>query len=284
MEVKSSFFGKKNFLRLFYFVSGLLLFSISFTCFLSPNNLVFGGVSGIAIIFKELFNFNTSLFILVVSIFLLLISFLVLGKEKTVGSILGSLLLPVFLEITELLKNYVFLEEIDLLLAAIFGGFLAGVGLGLVYKAGFTTGGTDIVNQIMHKYLKISLGHAMLIVDFLIVFSSIFVFGLTMFIYTLVVLYIMTTMTDRVILGVGNSKAFYIVTENTQEVKKFIINKLGHGVTVFDAVGGFSKENQKVVFCVIPTREYYVMKEGINKIDKEAFFVVCDAYEVNGGA
>ena len=284
MEVKSSFFGKKNFLRLFYFVSGLLLFSISFTFFLSPNNLVFGGVSGIAIIFKELFNFNTSLFILVVSIFLLLISFLVLGKEKTVGSILGSLLLPVFLEITELLKNYVFLEEIDLLLAAIFGGFLAGVGLGLVYKAGFTTGGTDIVNQIMHKYLKISLGHAMLIVDFLIVFSSIFVFGLTMFIYTLVVLYIMTTMTDRVILGVGNSKAFYIVTENTQEVKKFIINKLGHGVTVFDAVGGFSKENQKVVFCVIPTREYYVMKEGINKIDKEAFFVVCDAYEVNGGA
>ena len=212
MEVKSNFFGKKNFLRLFYFVSGLLLFSISFTFFLSPNNLVFGGVSGIAIIFKELFNFNTSLFILVVSIFLLLISFLVLGKEKTVGSILGSLLLPVFLEITELLKNYVFLEEIDLLLAAIFGGFLAGVGLGLVYKAGFTTGGTDIVNQIMHKYLKKSLGHAMLIVDFLIVFSSIFVFGLTMFIYTLVVLYIMTTMTDRVILGVGNSKAFYIVT------------------------------------------------------------------------
>ena len=284
MEVMSSFFNKKNMLRLFYFVSGLLLFSVSFTFFLSPNNLVFGGVSGIAIIFKELFNFNTSLFIFIVSMFLLLISFLVLGKEKTVGSILGSMLLPVFLEITELFRNYIVLEKIDLLLAAIFGGFLAGVGLGLVYKAGFTTGGTDIVNQIMHKYLKISLGHAMLIVDFLIVFSSIFVFGLTMFIYTLVVLYIMTTMTDRVILGVGNSKAFYIVTEHTQEVKKFIINKLGHGVTVFDAVGGFSKENQKVVFCVIPTREYYIMKEGINKIDKEAFFVVCDAYEVIGGA
>ena len=94
----------------------------------------------------------------------------------------------------------------------------------------------------------------------------------------------MTTMTDRVILGVGSAKAFYIITDKTTEVKNFIIKNLGHGVTVLDAVGGYSKENQKMVFCVIPTREYYLMKEGINKIDKEAFFVVCDAYEVIGGA
>ena len=97
------------------------------------------------------------------------------------------------------------------------------------------------------------------------------------------VLYIITVMTDRVILGVSKSKAFYIVTDKTLEVKKFIINELGHGVTVFDAVGGFSKENQKVIFCVIPTREYFKLKEGLNKIDDEAFFVVTDSYEVVGG-
>ncbi len=284
MKAVNSFFNKKNMFRYLCFVTGLSLFSIAFTFFLLPNNLVFGGVSGIAIVFKELFNFDTSIFIFVVSMLLLVLSFFVLGKEKTVGSILGSLLLPVFLEISNLFTAYISFEDVDLLLASIFGGFLGGVGLGLVYKAGFTTGGTDIINQILHKFFKISLGKAMLVVDILIVSSSIFVFGLTMFIYTLVVLYIMTTMTDRVILGVGNAKAFYIVTEKTSEVKNFIIKNLGHGVTVIDAVGGYSKENQKMVFCVIPTREYYLMKEGINKIDKDAFFVVCDAYEVIGGA
>ena len=276
--------NKKSLTRIIYFILGLFSFSFGFTFFLLPNNLVFGGVSGLSIIFKELFNFDTSLFVLIVSVALLGLSFIFLGKEKTFGSVLGSLLLPVFLELTNILSKYVVLEEIELILSAIFGGLLAGVGLGLVYKAGFTTGGTDIINQIMHKYLKISLGKSMLIVDMLIVSSSIFVFGLNNFAYALVVLYIMTNMTDRVILGVGKKKAFYIVTDKTIEVKKYIIDTLGHSVTVLDAVGGYSKDNQKLIFCVIPTREYYVLKEGINKIDQEAFFVVCDAYEVFGGA
>ena len=275
--------SKKNITRIFYFLSGLFIFSCGFTFFLLPNNLVFGGVSGLSIIFKELCGFDTTLFILIVSLALLVISFIFLGKEKTFGSVLGSLLLPVFLELTNFLSNYIVLEEIELILSAIFGGLLAGVGLGLVYKAGFTTGGTDIVNQIMHKYLKMSLGKSMFILDVLIVASSIFVFGLNNFAYALVVLYIMTMMTDRVILGVGRKKAFYIVTDKTQEVKEFVVKTLGHGITIFDAVGGYKKKDQKVIFCVIPTSEYFVLKEGINKIDQDAFFVVCDAYEVSGG-
>ncbi len=281
MKNKKEF--KKNIIRIINFIAGLFIFSFSFTFFLLPNNLVFGGVSGLSIIFKEIFNFDTTIFILSVSILLIIISFLVLGKEKTLGTIIGSLLLPVFLEFTEFLAKYIVLEDVDLIISALFGGILAGVGLGLVYKAGFTTGGTDIVNQILHKYFKISLGKAMFIVDIAIVTSSIFVFGFSLFMYAVVVLYLMTVMTDRVILGVGQSKAFYIVTDKTFEVKKYILNNLGHGVTIFDSVGGFSKENQKVLFCVIPTREYFILKEGINKIDDEAFFVVCDAYEVCGG-
>lgn len=281
MKNKKEF--KKNIIRIINFMAGLFIFSFSFTFFLLPNNLVFGGVSGLSIIFKEIFNFDTTIFILSVSILLIIISFLVLGKDKTLGTIIGSLLLPVFLEFTEFLAKYIVLEDVDLIISALFGGILAGVGLGLVYKAGFTTGGTDIVNQILHKYFKISLGKAMFIVDIAIVTSSIFVFGFSLFMYAVVVLYLMTVMTDRVILGIGQSKAFYIVTDKTFEVKKYILNNLGHGVTIFDSVGGFSKENQKVLFCVIPTREYFILKEGINKIDDEAFFVVCDAYEVYGG-
>ena len=279
----SNLLEKNILLRLFYFFSGLICFSFAFTFFLSPHNLVFGGVSGLSILFRELCGFNTSLFVLVVDVFLLIISFIFLGKQKTVGSILGSLLLPGFLAIMEWISNLTGYANEDLFICAIFGGVFTGIGLGLVFKAGFTTGGTDIINQIIHKYIKISMGKSMFILDGLIVTSGIFVFGFTKFMYAVMVLYIMTLMTDRVILGVSKSKAFYIVTEKTQEVKKYIIDKLGHSVTIFDATGGYSKETQKVVFCVIPTREYFRLKEGINKIDEEAFFIVTDAYEVYGG-
>ena len=274
---------KKELMRYFYFITGLTLFAFGFTFFLLPQNLVFGGVSGLSILFKELFNFNTSLFVLVVDVVLLIISFLVLGKKKTVGSILGSLLLPLFLALMGWFSDLTGYANEDLFICAIFGGVFVGTGLGLVFKAGFTTGGTDIVNQIIHKFFKLSLGKAMLVTDGIIVTSGFFVFGLTRFMYAILVLYIITFMTDRVILGVSKSKAFYIVTDKTQEVKKFIIDTLGHSVTVFDATGGYSKETQKVVFCVIPTREYFKLKEGINKIDEESFFIVTDAYEVYGG-
>lgn len=273
-------FSKNGVSRFIYFVLGMLLFSFSFNYFLLPNDLVFGGVSGLSIIFKNILD--PSIFVFVVSSILLIISYIFLGKEKTFGSAVGSLLLPVFLKIMSFVTDNI--DKVDeVFLAVIFGGLLAGVGIGFVYKAGFTMGGTDIINQIIHKYFKISLGKCMLISDGSIVLCSFFSFGLIKFMYAVVVLYIISTMTDKVLLGISNSKAFYIVTSQVNEVKNYVMVKLGHGITIFDAVGGFSKEDQKVLFCVIPTRDYFKLKEGIHDIDKDAFFVVTDAYEVFGG-
>ena len=153
----------------------------------------------------------------------------------------------------------------------------------MVFKAGFTTGGTDIVNQIISKYFKISIGNSMLMSDGLIVLSSIIFFGPVKFMYSIIFLYIISIMSDRVILGISDSKAFYIITEHEQEIKEYIMKYLSHGVTVFNAKGGFAKEKQNVLMCVLPTKDYYRLKEGINVIDKDAFFVVTDAYEVFGG-
>lgn len=273
-------FSKNGASRFIYFILGMLLFSFSFNYFLLPNDLVFGGVSGLSIIFKNILD--PSIFVFVVSSILLIISYIFLGKEKTFGSAVGSLLLPVFLKIMSFVTDNI--DKVDeVFLAVIFGGLLAGVGIGFVYKAGFTMGGTDIINQIIHKYFKISLGKCMLISDGSIVLCSFFSFGLIKFMYAVVVLYIISTMTDKVLLGISNSKAFYIVTSQVNEVKNYVMVKLGHGITIFDAVGGFSKEDQKVLFCVIPTRDYFKLKEGIHDIDKDAFFVVTDAYEVFGG-
>lgn len=165
-----------------------------------------------------------------------------------------------------------------------FGGVLYGLGAGLVFKAGYTTGGTDILNQIVSKYAKMSMGNAMLVVDGLIVLFGAFIFGWTKFMYAILILYIISFLTDKVLLGISDSKAFYIITTKQKEISKFVIQEMGHSVTVFDAKGGFSKEKNPVLFTVIPTKEYYKFKEGIHLIDPNAFFTVIDAYEVRGGA
>lgn len=262
---------------------GILILSLAFNIFIEPNNFVYGGVSGVSIITQKLFGLEPSTVIFVLSVLLLVISYFALGKEKTAASVLGSILFPVVVRLTSNVRVFLDIDVSQPLLAVIFGGVTAGIGAGLIYKAGFTSGGTDIVNQILSKYLKMSMGKAIIFCDGLILLSGTFIFGINNFMYALIVLYLISILTDRVLLGISDSKAFYIVTEKEKEVKNFILNNLSHGVTVFEARGGYDNKKQKVLFCVIPTKEYFKLKAGISEIDGEAFFVVTDAYEVYGG-
>lgn len=282
-EVIKMIYKKYRLRRYTSLVIGILLISIAFNLFLLPNNIVFGGVSGISILTKKLFGWDPSLVISTGSFILLIISFIVLGKKQTAASILGSILFPVFVELTENIGSIIPLQETELLLSALFGGVIYGIGAGLVFKAGFTTGGTDIINQIISKYGKTSMGNAMLMSDGLIVLSGVTVFGLNKLMYAIIVVYIIGMLTDKVLLGISDSKAFYIITEKEIEIKDYVLNELHHGVTIFDAKGGYTKGLQKVLLCVVPTKEYFRLKEGIHEIDKSAFFVVMDAYEVFGG-
>ena len=269
--------------RYLAFILGCLIMSISFNLFLAPNDLVPGGVSGAAIILNDLFGINTSTFILIVNITLLIVSYFLLGKEKTKASILGSLLFPLFIELTSDINLFFQIDNSQVLLSALFAGVISGFGAGINYKAGFTTGGTDILNQIISKYFKLGMGKSMLICDGTIVVLSGIVFGVNNLMYSIIILYIISYMSDKVILGISNSKAFYIVTDEDKKIKEYILKYLNHGVTEFNAKGGLYKEKKHVLMCVLPTREYYMLKEGINEIDPDAFFVVCDAYEVFGG-
>lgn len=274
---------KSNVKRYIQFTIGCLIVATAFNLFFSPNNLVPGGVSGISIILNSLFGFNNSVVILIADIFLLVASYFLLEKEQTKASILGSFLFPLFVSLTSNINKYINIDNSQILLAAVFGGVLNGFGAGMIFKAGFTTGGTDILNQILSKYMKLSIGKSMLLCDGLIVLLSSFVFGPTKLMYAIIILYLISFMSDRVILGISDSKAFYIITEEDEKVKQYILKYLNHGVTVFKAKGGFAKEKQTVLMSVLPTKDYYRLKEGIHEIDKNAFFVVTDAYEVSGG-
>ena len=276
-------YEKNRIIRYIELIIGITIMAISFNLFISPNNIVFGGLTGLSVIATKFINIDAPLFIFICSVICIILSIIFLDKETTLHAIFGSVLLPILIKITENISVILKIDTSDKLLLAIFGGVLYGFGLGLVFKAGYTAGGTDIINKIMSKYFKITMGTSMLMVDGLIVLSGAFIFGWTKFMYAIVVLYIVSIMADRVLIGVSNAKAFYIITENPSKVAEYVINELNHSVTEIKAKGLYTESKTTVLFTVSPTKEYYKFKEGIKEIDKNAFITVIDAYEVLGG-
>ena len=281
-NIIKNIYKKDRLSRYFEFFVGVLCVAFAFNLFILPNKIVYG-MSGVGVIFNSIFGIDPSTVILIGSLILLCMSYFLLGKEKTMNSSLGSLAVPFMIKVTQFSPQDIKIDTQDPLLLTLFGATITGFGLGLVFKAGYTTGGTDILNQIVSKYFHMSLGSAMYCTDGLIVASSFFFFGASKLLYSIISLYIISIMTDKVILGISSSKAFYIITDHETAVKKFIMEHLSHGVTVLDGRGGFTGNHQKVIMCIIPTKEYFVAKEGIRAIDNNAFFLVTDAYEVSGG-
>lgn len=273
---------KGRIVRAAQFLAGVTIVALAFNLLVLPSKIVYG-MNGVGVMLNSIYGIDPSLVILIGSSILLILSYFTLGKVQTINSILGTLSVPILIKLTENINHYVVINQDDALLIVLMGAALTGFGLGLVFKSGFSTGGTDILNQIVSKYFKMSLGNAMFFTDGLIIVCGIFVFGWTNFMYSILSLYIISIMTDKVVLGISNSKAFYIITEHETDVKRFITQYLNHGVTVLDVRGGYTGNNKKMIMCIIPTKEYYLFKEGISNIDPKAFFVVTDSYEVSGG-
>lgn len=270
-------------IRIIQFIIGIFIVASSYNIFIAPNNLVPGGVGGLAIILNNLFHLHNSQVIFIFNIFLLFLSLILLGKEKTKASLLGTILFPLFVLLTENINVWLKIDTSHILLSTLFGGILYGLGAGLVFKAGFTTGGTDIINQIISKYLNITLGKSMYLSDGLIVLSSALFLGINSMMYSIIILYIISLIADKVILGISDSKAFFIITNEEEKVKDFILKEINHGATIFKAKGGYKRYNEEVLMTVLPTKDYYRLKEGIKKIDSDAFYIITDTYEVFGG-
>lgn len=269
--------------RYIEFIIGILLLALAYNLFVLPSNTVYG-MGGVGVILKKVYSIDPAITILIGDLFLLSLSLIFLGREATSKTVCGTILYPLLIKATEFTTSYIDITNLEPIVVVVFGATVAGLGLGLVFKAGFTTGGTDILNQIVSKYGKVSLGKSMILTDGLIILFAMFVFDFSVFVYSIVSLYIISFMTDKVILGISNSKAFYIITEHESLIKKFLNYKLGHGITILEAQGGYTGHYQKVIMCIIPTKDYFLVKEGIKKIDPEAFFLVTDAYEVSGGS
>lgn len=272
--------GKDLFKRYTLLFIGCLIVALAFNIFFLQYSIVCFGVSGISIILNQ-FGIDPSLFILGANIFLLIISYFTLGKEQTKNSVVGSLIFPVFVSMTKWIVPYIDINGLELIVIAVFGAVLTGIGYGIIFKTGFTTGGTDIINQILVKYCKISMGKAILLVDGLVVIAAKTVFSWEIVLYGFIVLYIISTLTDKVLLGISQSKAFYVITDKEEEAKEFLLSVVNGGVTLISSKGGFSHAKHDMLLAVVPTRMYFIVKEGLKDIDPNVFFLVCDAYEVS---
>ena len=257
-------------------VIGLLLMAISFNLFQAPYNIASGGVTGLSIIVKKFLPINEALFIFLVNQSLIILSFLVLGKKRTINTILGSLLLPVFIELTSFLPQ---IPDLDYILIAIIGGVIQGIGLGLIYKNGFTSGGTDILNQIAEVKYKIPINKSLIAIDGTIVILTAVAFGIPNMIYSFIMLVVLSSISNKTILELDQNKVFYIYTEEPKKVKEFLTDNFAYDLTIFDSIGGFSKKRKKLYMCSVSTKDYYVIKEGILYIDPKAFIVITNAYE-----
>ena len=176
-EIIEKIYSKNRIKRYITLIIGCLLLATAFNVFFLPRNIVYGGVSGISIVTNKIFGINPSVFIFVSSMILLVISYFTLGWEKTKGSLAGSIIFPLCISLTADLGKYVDFNIDNMILIVIFGAVIAGIGSGMNFKSGFSTGGTDIINQIVSKYAKVSIGKAMLMSDGLILLASGFFLG-----------------------------------------------------------------------------------------------------------
>lgn len=269
--------------RYIVLIISLFISALVFNILLYPTNLVTGGMNGVAIIVNHIIDIDPALIILVGSVFLLGLSYLFLGLDQTAASIIATLIYPFFVSITEPIGRMVVIDTSDLILISLLIGILLGVTNGLMYKVGFSNGGLNIISQIIYKYFRISLAKTTTIINFIVVLIGGVYFGFNMMLYAFIIIYITGFVIDKVILGISSNKAFYITTSREEEVRDYLINSLHHTVTIFDVKGGFLKKKRKVLLAVVPTRDYFRLKEGIKQIDPNAFFIATDAYEVKGG-
>ena len=267
------------------FVFGVFLYALCFNTFLIPNDLVVSGFSGVAIVTQRLFGWNNQMFIYVTNFVLLGLSFIFLNWKTTKKNIVGSIMFPLMITITTPVADFLNDKLIgdDFLIILLFSIILYGISSGLIYRSGFSTGGSDIIMQIINKYIKAGESKAMIVANSLIILLGMIVFGFDKGVYSFIILITSTYFIDKIMFGISDSKVFYIYTKKVRKIKKLILEDFKTGLTIIPSRGGYSKKRGHMIMCVVGNQDYYKFKERILEIDPNAFIIINKCYEVNGG-
>lgn len=261
---------------------GAFIFSFGIAMFTSPNNIAPGGVSGIGTMLNHLFNIPIGSVIIAVNIPLFIFSFKKFGRSFFKKSLFATFLTSSLIDILPFIleKHYVYSP----LLASIFGGVSIGVGVGIIFLRGGTTGGADILAKLIRlKYPHFSLGTLVFIIDAIIVISTLFVYGsIEALLYSTVSFFVTSRAVDAIIFGAARSKMLLIITTQPQQIAKRIMNDVEHGVTLIPAFGGYTNEEKTILLSVVRPNEVAEINKIVKEIDRSAFTVITESNEVFG--
>lgn len=266
---------------IFFIILGSFISSIGVNMFIVHAKLLSGGVTAIALIIQYLLKIQAGFIIIILNIPLFILSYFKLNKKFTIYSIVGTLSLSISLILTNPIGNILHLN--DILLFSLYGGVFNGIGFGLVFSHGGSTGGFDIISMLIRKkYCNYDLGKISFSINFVIIFVSSFIFGVSSALYTIVSIYTSTLVLDKVVKGLNRRKIVFIITNKEAEISKQIMANLKRGVTWLYGEGAYTKEQKKVLFCIISLSQLPELKAIVKSVDGRSFVTIIDASEVEG--
>lgn len=277
------------FMDLAAYIIGAALYALSVDIFIEPNNIVPGGVTGVATVLHAFYDLPIGSTMMALNIPLFLLGLILIGWRYIVRTGICLAIVSVAVDMLDpILPKY----QGDMMLAAIFGGALMGLSLAIVFMRGSSTGGTDIVARIFGKsFPHITQGRLILVIDAVVVIGSSVAFGmeansmnqgLEAGLYAVVCLFVSSFAIDRVLYGSDNGKLLFIMTQYPDEVNKGIIEKLDRGTTLLPARGGYSGQNREMIMCAVRGSEVYRVRTIVRSIDRDAFIIVGTASEIVG--
>lgn len=264
----------KNYL---FILIGSAIVAIGFNTLLLPNQIAAGGVSGISTIMQS-FGFEAAYVQWGLNIPLFIAGFYLLGGTFGVKTLVGSIFLPFMVFVT----RHIAPVTHEALLAAIFGGVIIGIGIGLVFLGNGSTGGTALAAKIINKYTGLTLGTCLAMMDGLIVLAAMTVFGIEEGLYAVIGVFISSKTIDVVQAGFSHSKMAMIITGHEDEVRQAVFDQIDRGVTKISAVGGYTDHDRPILMCVVGQSQFTKLKQVVKAIDASAFVIVMDAKEVLG--
>ena len=275
---------KKWTIDLLYVIAGSLIYSAGVHIFTAPNDIAPGGIVGIATIINHFDNFPIGTMYAIMNLPVLILGFIFLKRGMMIKTIVSVIVITAATDfLLENLPEYVG-DEGDMILVAIFGAVMLGVGLGLVYVRDATSGGSDIITRILHKKMPhYSLGKIMLVFDGAIIIVAMIVFqSVEAGLYAIITMYVKTHVVDMILYGNLEGKLLFIFSNKYEEITQKIISEQKRGVTLLSGRGAFSGDKREVICCAVHKNQYVKIKRLVNQIDPKAFIVITNAGEVLG--
>ena len=279
--MKDLFKSKSFYVDVVVIILGCFISSLGVNLFLSNAKLLSGGVTGIGLILQYMWNIPSGITVFILNIPLFLVSYKFLSKRFTIYTAIGMISFSTALMLTKPLSVLVRVD--DTLLYCIYGGVLSGIGYGLVFFRNGSIGGTDIITMVVRKkYSNLDIGKVGFGFNLIIVTIAAFIFGLPQALYTLISMFITSTILDKVLNGFTSKKLLLVLTEKEEDIITYVIKDMHRGITSLMAEGGYTHNQKKLLYIAVTTSQMISLKNRILRVDPKAFITIIDVSDVKG--